>query len=98
MAEEEGQQKSRKVIINEWIILIAFLMIFIGGSIISSYFIINKINKCTSNPAKYLVQEMMEQKNVSYSNARILFYLEDTDLFASETVDIELKKTKISLP
>jgi hypothetical protein len=88
--KKNEKTKNRAVIINQWIVLIGFVCILFGGCVITGHIIIEKLNKCTSDTTSYLADKFMKEENISYSNARIYFYIEEGDLTPSKIVDVEL--------
>lgn len=87
---DEEKRKSRAVIINEWIVLTGFVCILFGGCVITYFITIENINSCTSDPLKYYSNKILNNENISYSSAHILFFVNKSDEYASKTVDIDL--------
>lgn len=76
---------------NDIIGLISILIMLIGTSIVTYYIIIEKTNRCTSDPLKYTVEEIMKNESQDYQYIKLAIYAHQSDIipFRSRTILIE---------
>lgn len=74
----------------DWLGFIGILVMLIGASLLSYYYIVNEINSCTRDPVKYTINEIIEDKNISWTYAEINLYANRDDQFpvASKIIDL----------
>lgn len=79
------------------LLLICFIGIFISGCIVTSYYIINDIQICTSNPLKYQADKLAKEGNFNYSYVHFGVYEDKFSIFALKTEELDLRKS-LSIP
>ena len=74
------------------LLLISFIGILLSGCIITSYYIINDIHSCTSNPLKYQADKISHDENFNYSYITFNLYTNSYDSIPIKSVQIDLNK------
>jgi hypothetical protein len=74
---------------NDWIGIIAVLLMMIGGILVSYYFITQEIHKCTSDPVKYSINKLLEDNLFSnnFTVIRIEIYEHERDIIPLDVIE-----------